>query len=389
MRGETCSVAFPAALFICRTALYDIQSMHKPLEHPADRRPTIGITMGDPSGIGPEIVVKALADPAVRSLAKFVVFGMNELLAYAADLAEIEPYWWRVQHDSACSNGDLRHNVVVLDYDEFTLHGQAVAQATRQGGEASLAFIRDAITAAQLEPGTPGRLDAIVTGPICKESWVLAGEKRYPGHTELFQARTHAKRSVMMFSSPQLKVALATVHLPLMHIRNVLSIGKVFDPIDLGHQACVALGIDKPRIAVCGLNPHASEHGMFGEEEERVIEPAIRMAVENGIDAHGPFPADTIFRDAIRGKWDLVVAMYHDQGLIPVKLLAFDESVNVTLGLPIIRTSVDHGTAFDIVGRNRANAEPMKSAIQLAVQMSRVRRAEAEARQGVRSPKSA
>lgn len=339
----------------------------------AERKlPTIGITMGDPAGIGPEIVVKALADPAVRRLARFVVYGMNELMAYAADLAEIDPTWWRVAHDRKQSV-DYNHDVVVLDYDEFSMLGQSMHKPTRLGGEASLAFLIDAIDAAQRKPDAPGRLDAIVTAPICKESWLLAGERRYPGHTELLQRRTHAKRSVMMFDAPNLKVALATVHIPLMEIRDTLTIGRVFDPIDLGHDACKQLGIAEPRIAVCGLNPHAGEHGMFGDEEQRLIEPAITMAREQGIDVHGPFPADTIFRDAVAGKYDLVVAMYHDQGLIPVKLLAFETAVNVTLGLPIIRTSVDHGTAFDIVGRDIANPDPMKAAIRLAVKMAATR----------------
>ncbi len=174
----------------------------------------------------------------------------------------------------------------------------------------------------------------------------------------------------MMFQGPKLNVALATVHLPLMDIRNVLTIGRVFDPIDLGHLAMQQLGCENPRIAVCGLNPHASEDGHFGDEERRIISPAIQMAQDQGIDAHGPFPADTIFHHALNGKYDLVVAMYHDQGLIPVKLLAFDESVNLTLGLPIIRTSPDHGTAFDIVGKNKANPGSMKAAIRLAAQLA-------------------
>ena len=324
--------------------------------------------MGDPAGVGPEVVVKALADPAVRRLGRFVIFGMNELLSYAADLAEINPYWWRLQHDSSRAGYDLVHEVVVLDYDEYSILGQAVHQPTKQGGQASLQFLDEALAAAMKGPGEPGRIDAIVTGPICKQSWRMAG-CRFPGHTELLASRTKAKRMVMMFDSPRLRVALATVHQPLMDVRNTLNIGAVFDPIDLGHQACVRLGIAKPRIAVCGLNPHASESGQFGDEEKRIITPAIKMAWQAGIDAKGPFPADTIFIDAVAGKYDLVVAMYHDQGLIPVKLLGFDNAVNLTLGLPVIRTSVDHGTAFDIVGKNLARADSMKAAIRLAVDL--------------------
>jgi len=335
----------------------------------AARRPVIGVTMGEPAGIGPEIIVKALADPELRRRARFVIYGMNELIAYAADLAELDPFWWRVQHDAERTRFDLTHDVVVLDYDEYSLLGQRAARPTKQGGAASLRFLDDAIEAAMRPERAPGRLDAIVTAPICKESWAMTG-CRFPGHTELLQHRTRAKRVVMMFASSKLNVALASVHLPLMDLRNKLTIGSVFDPIDLGAQACRRLGIAEPRIAVCGLNPHASENGQFGDEEARIIRPAIEAAMHDGLDARGPFPADTIFRDAARGRYDLVVAMYHDQGLIPVKLLAFDEAVNLTLGLPIIRTSPDHGTAFDIVGRNTADPAPLKSAIRLAIRMA-------------------
>jgi 4-hydroxythreonine-4-phosphate dehydrogenase len=335
-------------------------------------RPVIGITMGEPAGIGPEVVVKALADPAIRNLARYVVYGMNEQLSYAADLAEIEPFWWRVQHDSSRLEHDLVHDVVVLDYDQYSVLAQPHPKPTKQGGQASLNFLDDAVAAAMKPVGAPGRIDAIVTGPICKESWVMTGCK-FPGHTEFLQHRTKSRRVAMMFVAPKLNVVLATVHVPLMDIRNLLTIGCVFDPIDLGNQACIKLGIGKPKIAVCGLNPHASENGQFGDEEERIITPAVLMAQAAGIDARGPFPGDTIFIDAVNGKYDLVVAMYHDQGLIPVKLLGWDDAVNVTLGLPIIRTSVDHGTAFNIVGKNVASPGSMKAAIRLAVTMAQNR----------------
>lgn len=331
--------------------------------------------MGEPAGIGPEVVIKALADPEIRRLARYIIFGMNELLAYAADLAEINPFWWRLQHDSPRATYDLVHNTVVLDYDEYSLLGSAYHQPTKQGGQASLRFLDDAIAAA-LRNHDDGGIDAIVTAPICKESWRMVG-CRFPGHTELLAHRTRSKRVAMMFWAPKIKVVLATVHLPLMDIRNKLTIGCVFDPIDLGHQACQRLGIAAPRIAVCGLNPHASENGQFGDEERRIIRPAIEMAQHSGIDAHGPFSADTTFGRAVAGQFDLVVAMYHDQGLIPVKLLAFDDAVNVTLGLPIIRTSVDHGSAFDIVGKNLARPASMKAAIRLAVRLSGISRAAA------------
>jgi 4-hydroxythreonine-4-phosphate dehydrogenase len=169
-----------------------------------------------------------------------------------------------------------------------------------------------------------------------------------------------------MFVGPRLRVVLATVHLPLMDIRNALTIGRVFDAIDLGVEGCRQVGIERPRVAVCGLNPHAGEGGLLGDEEERLIRPAIGHAVEAGMDVKGPFPADTVFGAAVAGRFDLVVAMYHDQGLIPVKLIARDETVNMTVGLPIVRTSPDHGTAFDIAGKGIADAGSMKASLLLA-----------------------
>jgi 4-hydroxythreonine-4-phosphate dehydrogenase len=179
----------------------------------------------------------------------------------------------------------------------------------------------------------------------------------------------------MMFAGGPLRVAPATIHEPLFEIRHRFTIGCVFTPIDLLNDALKAwFGLPRPRIAVCGLNPHASESGQFGDEEQRIIGPAITMAREAGIVVDGPYPADTLFWRAARGQFDGVVAMYHDQGLIPIKLIAFDESVNLTLGLPIVRTSVDHGTAFDIVGRNQANPGSMKAAIRMAAQIARKKR---------------
>lgn len=328
-----------------------------------DYRPTIAITLGDPAGIGPEVIVKALNDPVVRHRARYIIYGMNELLAYAADLAEYDVFWWRDQY-----NGRLRsypHDVVVVDYDQYSMLGSAIRSPSKMGGEASMRFCLDAIDAAQKK-----LVDAVVTAPIAKESWKLAGYN-FPGHTELFAQRTGSRRYTMMFAGGPLKVALASVHIPLMGLWGKLNIGAVFQPIELLHQALVEwFDIPKPRIAVAGVNPHASENGQFGDEEERIIAPAIQMAREQGIDVTGPYPPDTIFMRARDGHFDAVVAMYHDQGLIPVKLLAFDRAVNVTLGLPIIRTSPDHGTAFDIVGRNRANPGSMRAAIELAIDLA-------------------
>lgn len=324
--------------------------------------PVIGITMGDPAGIGAEVIVKALADPEIRQMGRFIVFGLNEAITYAADMSELDVFWWRDQHEHVQQYG---HRVVVADYDEYNILSSDLRAPSKQGGVISYQFLLDACDAWK-----KNIIHALVTGPISKVSWQLAGIK-YPGHTEFLADQFRTKRVTMMFVADKLRVALATIHIPLMDIRNRFTIGCVFQPIDLMHQALTEwFGYTKPRIGVCGLNPHASDEGRFGDEEARIIKPAITMANDAGIDAQGPFPADTLFLQATAGKFDGVVAMYHDQGLIPVKLLAFDSSVNVTLGLPLIRTSVDHGTAFDIVGQNKANPGSMKHALKLACEIA-------------------
>ena len=340
--------------------------------------------MGEPRGIGPEIIVKALADPQLRNNGtRFVIFGMNELLIHAADLAGIEPYWSRIQRSvwKSTPGGipDFSRRVLVIDDDRYPQAGLRGGHETnppgpsKAGGIASLGFIRDALEATALADDHPHRVDAIVTAPICKASWHLAGMNRFPGHTEMFADFAKTKRHAMMFvaTQPLLRVVLATIHQPLLDIGQTLTIGKVFDPIDLANDACINhFGIRKPRIAVCGLNPHASEGGLFGDEEQRIITPAIEQARHVGIDAQGPFPADTIYNAALEGKFDIVIAMYHDQGTIPIKLLARDVAVNTTLGLPFIRTSPDHGTAFDIAGKNKAQPGSIKAAIKLAIHMT-------------------
>lgn len=340
-------------------------------------RPKVAISLGDPGGIGPEVIVKALADPALRKQAHFRILGAQAPLDAAAQAAGIEPFWWRVSAQSPAAETAGVHDVVLLDYEPGgVVHAPRVTKAC---GELSFRFIDDAIAQAKLPVSHPLHADAIVTGPINKAAWAKAGHKQFPGHTELLADRFGVKHFGMMFhaagerGSPQmphdLNVILATAHIPLMEVRNVLTIGRVSDTIDLGSDACKRLGIRNPRIAVCGLNPHAGEEGLLGDEDQRLIEPAIKIARSNGIDVSGPFPADTIFISAIQGKFDLVVAMYHDQGLIPVKLLARDRAVNMTVGLPAIRTSPDHGTAFDIAGKNLADPGSMRSAILLALRM--------------------
>ena len=331
-------------------------------------RPTLAITLGDPAGIGPEVIVKALDDPALRRRARFVIYGLNEQLAYAADVAELEPAWWRVPYTGRSRR--YGQDVVVIDYDQYSMLAAGVRGPSRDGGRASYRFCIDAIAAAK-----QGLVDAVVTAPISKESWHLAGHN-YPGHTELFAEQTKAKRHAMMFAGGPLRVALATTHVGLNSLWGRLNIGTVYHPIELLHEALVDwFDVPNPHIGICGLNPHAGENGAFGDEEERLIKPAMQMAINNGIHCTGPYAADTIFMRALKGEFDAVVAMYHDQGLIPVKLVAFDKSVNLTLGLPIVRTSPDHGTAFDIVGRNKADPSSMRAAINMAIDLANRRRA--------------
>ncbi len=330
-------------------------------------QPVIGITMGDPAGIGPEIIVKALADPNIRRAAKFIVFGMNEQLCYAADAAEIEPFWGRHQHEKI--SREYPYKVVVADYDEYSVPSW-VKGPSKASGEASVRFCLDAIDAAR-----EGLIDAVVTAPISKTSWKLA-DVEWPGHTEMLAARCKSKRKVMMFVAGPLKLALATIHEALFEVRHKFTIGCVFEPIDLLNDALKEyFGLVNPKIGVAALNPHAGEEGQFGDEEKRIITPAILLAQNQDINCVGPFPADTLFLRAVNGEFDGVVAMYHDQGMIPVKLLNFGKAVNITIGIPIIRTSPAHGTAFDITGRNIADPSGIKSAIITAIKMAKTKKA--------------
>jgi len=325
-------------------------------------QPVIGITMGDAAGIGPEVIVKALTDPSIRRAAKFVIFGMHEQLCYAADRAEIEPFWGRHQHEKI--SRDYPYKVVVADYDEYSVPSWVRAPSV-VAGEASIRFCLDAIEAAK-----DGIIDAVVTAPISKTSWKLA-DATWPGHTEMFAQRCKSKRKVMMFVAGPLKLALATIHEALFEVRHKFTIGCVFEPIDLLNTALKEyFCLENPKIGVAALNPHAGENGQFGDEEQRIISPAILLAQEQGINCLGPFSADTLFLRAVEGEFDAVVAMYHDQGMIPIKLLDFENAVNITIGIPIVRTSPAHGTAFDIAGKNLANPAGMRSAITTAIQMA-------------------
>ena len=316
----------------------------------------LALTLGDPAGIGPEVIVKALSDPAVRNLARFTIVGTAGPLRAAALAAGLTPMW----------SSDVSAPVRLV---EIGLPGPFEASANLFAGEASFAYCTEALRRAKLPARDLERVDGVVTGPINKEAWHLAGH-RYPGHTELFAEAFGVTDFGMFFEAPKLRVILATVHVPLAQVPTILTKERILRSIRLGAKACQSLGISAPRIAVCGVNPHAGEHGVLGTEDDAVIAPAIHAAQQEGLDARGPFPGDTVFLAAMNGAFDLVVAMYHDQGLIPVKLLSRDHAVNVTVGLPIVRTSPDHGTAFDIAGQNKADPGSMIAAIRTAARLA-------------------
>jgi 4-hydroxythreonine-4-phosphate dehydrogenase len=286
-------------------------------------KPRVAITAGDPAGIGPEIAARAAADPSVLDVCEPIIYGPSNGASYAP--------------------------------------GQLSAAAGRAAYDAIVRAVGDA---------TARTVDAIATAPINKEALRLAGLP-WNGHTDMLAHLTGARDVAMLFHSEALRVVLATVHIALAEVPRALTRSSLEATIDLTARELPRFGIERPRIAVAGLNPHAGEHGLFGREEETVMTPAIDACRARGIDVAGPFPGDSVFVRARRGEFDVVVACYHDQGLIPVKLVAFGQAVNVTLGLPIVRTSVDHGTAFDIAGKGVADPQSMIAAVRLAARLAR------------------
>ena len=336
-------------------------------------RPTLAITVGDPAGIGPEVTAKALNDPAVRRMARFVVFGDRRLWRTADGTSLAEFDFQTITADQFARPGASapapQADITLVEFPEVDNSQIPVGRVTAAAGEASIRYILAAIDAMKA-----GRLDGVATGPIHKAAIREAGYT-WPGHTELFAEKFAADHVAMMFAGGPFRVVLATIHMSLADVLAGLSTEGILRTIRLADDALKRFfGLPEPRLAVCGLNPHAGEGGRFGDEEARIIVPAIERARADGIHALGPLPADTVYRGAMRGTCDIVVAMYHDQGLIPIKTIAFEESVNITIGIPAIRTSVDHGTAFDIAGKNTADAASMKSAIRMALAMMRASR---------------
>ncbi|HKP11514.1 MAG TPA: 4-hydroxythreonine-4-phosphate dehydrogenase PdxA [Blastocatellia bacterium] len=332
-------------------------------------KPRVGISIGDPAGIGPEIALKAAADARARAACRPVLIGSaRELRRQASHFGLSCDY--PALTESAVARGALGAASSAPLICDTGGEGAAV-----EWGRLSAAAGRAAIEA--IETGvrlTLGRhLDALATAPINKEALKLTGSP-FPGHTEMLAALTGSREVLMCFFAGNLRVFLLTIHVSLADAIRAITRERVEAALRLADRELRRLGIPRPRIAVAGLNPHAGEHGLFGVEEAREIAPAIQACRNQyDIEASGPFPADTLFVRAARGEFDAVAACYHDQGLIAVKCLAFGEAVNVTLGLPIIRTSVDHGTAFDIAGRGVADHQSLVEAITLAARLAKER----------------
>jgi 4-hydroxythreonine-4-phosphate dehydrogenase len=315
---------------------------------PVPSLPRLALTVGDPAGIGPEIVLKALAD-AERPAVPVIVYGPMESL-----LDRARRFGLRLPQE-------LGARVVDVVADEDVPMGRTSPAAGRVAAQATLRAAKDALE---------GRVDALVTGPLNKESLHAAGYS-WPGHTEMLAEAAGTPDVAMMFVGGGLRVALLTIHQSLRSVPDALTRDEVVRVVRLVHRELPRFRATQRRIALCALNPHAGEGGLFGEEEKAVLQPAVAVLRAEGIDVTGPWPADTLFVRAIRGEFDAVVANYHDQGLIPVKLAAFGQAVNVTLGLPFVRTSVDHGTGFDIVEKGVADGGSLVLAMKAAVDLAR------------------
>jgi len=323
--------------------------------------------MGDPAGIGPEVIAKALARPLLQNVCRSIVIGSLPVMERTIKSLKLKLHVFPVQgHETTSSR---KGTVAVLDPLDKPLRKFTPGLAAAETGAASVAYIKKAVELAQLNC-----IDGMVTAPINKEAMNMAG-CRYPGHTELLADLTQATESGMMIIGGPLRIMFVTTHVAIKELSSLLTQAKIEKGIRLAHLALTTLfGIKRPKIGVAALNPHAGEHGLFGDEEARVILPAARAAQHQGIHASDPLPADTLFGKAANGQYDGIVALYHDQGLIPLKLVAFGSCVNLTVGLPIIRTSVDHGTAFDIVGKGIADPGSLIEAIKLAAKIAQIKK---------------
>lgn len=326
--------------------------------------PLLGLTMGDPAGIGPEVIAKALADKALARMCRSLVIGSRPVMERT--IKSLKLCLRVVDGERALMSRLEPGQVAVLDPLEAPLPAFTMGVAAAETGAASVAFIKKGV-----ELALAGRIGGIVTAPINKEAMHMAGF-HYPGHTEFLGDLTRSPEMGMMIVGGPLKIMFTTTHVAIHDLSPMLTPERITKAIRLAHLGLTKyFGIPNPKIGVAALNPHAGEHGLFGDEESTRIEPAVQQARAAGIDASDPQPADTLFGKAVRGLYDGIVAMYHDQGLIPLKLVAFGTCVNLTVGLPIIRTSVDHGTAYDIAGKGIAEHGSLLEAVKVAARLAR------------------
>ncbi len=319
----------------------------------------IGITIGDPSGIGPEVSLKALAKNSDYR-EESIIFGTRSILDYYKQLLNISIPFNYVTDVDDCKPGMIN----IYDVLDIPLDKIPIGEVSPISGDAAYQYLDKSIGLAMA-----GKLGPIVTAPLNKDA-LHKGGHNFDGHTEIFATLTGTKKYTMMLWSEKLSVVHVSTHVPLRKACDLVKKDRVMDCIALAADAKQKLGIANPKIAVAGLNPHSGEDGLFGTEDRDEIAPAVEAMKAKGYDVTGPVPPDTVFLRASRGEFDIVVAMYHDQGHIPMKLLAFDDGVNVTLGLPIIRTSVDHGTAFDIAGKGIAKEQSLLQSIMLAIRFA-------------------
>jgi 4-phospho-D-threonate 3-dehydrogenase / 4-phospho-D-erythronate 3-dehydrogenase len=332
-----------------------------------EKLPLIAITQGDPAGVGPEIVLKTLAQPQVFDACRPLVVGDRRILDRGSGFLGQNTPRFELAGDDPDAAVYAPGTLTLLDLHNADPQDCPVGRVSAAAGRAAVEYVLRACDLA-----LAGAAAAVVTAPLNKSAMQLAGF-HYAGHTELLAERTGAGRVSMLLVGPKLRVLHVSTHVALEEAIRRVTRQRVEEVIRLAHDSCRALGVARPRIAVAGLNPHAGEGGMFGSQEAEQIVPAVEAAAREGMQVYGPLPPDTVFLRAVQGEFDIVVAMYHDQGHIPMKLLAFDSGVNVSIGLPVIRTSVDHGTAFDIAGKGTARPDSLLAAIEVALKMVRAR----------------
>lgn len=327
-------------------------------------KPKIGISIGDINGVGPEVIIKTFQNEAILNQCTPIIYGSSKVISYHKNIVEADFNFKTIREASHASMG--RINVINCWQDVVNI---TLGQATDEGGQYAAIALEQAVTALKAK-----EIDALVTAPINKHAMMMSGGFPFPGHTEYITNSTGAKESLMLMVNDGLRIGLATNHLPISEVAQSISKQLISNKLEMMHQTLkMDFGIERPIIAVMGLNPHAGDGGLLGDAEEKMIRPAVVEAKKKGMIVVGPFPADGFFGSNQHQKYDGILAMYHDQGLIPFKLLSFGQGVNYTAGLSVIRTSPDHGTAYDLAGKNQASPSSFRHALFQAIDIAHQR----------------